>query len=143
MPMHAHEIEALLRAEFPDAEITVTSEPAGGGHGIRMVRPGADAPPRVATTDRDGRFEVGGMSAGTYAARVVRGGYAPWSTAAIEVPESGPETDLGDIVLVPGETVQGIVVDENGDPIEGASVRASEAGGGGMQQVALAVFGLK
>jgi len=26
MPMHAHEIEALLRAQFPDAEITVEGE---------------------------------------------------------------------------------------------------------------------
>jgi len=26
MPMHAHEIEALLRAEFPDAEITVEGD---------------------------------------------------------------------------------------------------------------------
>ena len=26
MPMHAHEIEALLRAQFPDAEITVEGD---------------------------------------------------------------------------------------------------------------------
>merc|ERR1712070_31619 len=37
--------------------------------------------------------------------------------------EPGTEKDMGDIVLEPGGVVVGTVVDEDGDPVEGARVR--------------------
>ncbi len=78
-------------------------------------------------TDADGRFELKDLPAGTFDL-VVRGrGFAPLTVPALAIPAGKGAVDLGTVMLAPGATVRGLVVDAQGNPVEGAEVRAKAA----------------
>jgi protocatechuate 3,4-dioxygenase beta subunit len=81
------------------------------------------APP----TDAAGRFELKNLPAGTFDL-VVRGrGFAPLTVPALAIPEGKGNVDLGTVMLAPGATLRGLVVDARGNAIAGAEVRAKAA----------------
>jgi carboxypeptidase family protein len=89
------------------------------------------APLPFAAVDDQGRFEIGGVSPGGHRLEI-----APWTSAgrgrvltttdAVQAGASGLR-----LVAVQGGSIAGIVVDESGAPVPGASVRADAAGGAG------------
>ncbi|MEA2599989.1 MAG: hypothetical protein QOF89_981 [Acidobacteriota bacterium] len=92
-----------------------------------------DAAGRIeGTTDAKGRYTVSHLTPGTYDVTVQARGFAPLTVPGLAIPEGQGTTDLGTVVLSPGATLEGRVVDPQGQPIEGAEVRAAAGAARGM-----------
>lgn len=79
------------------------------------------------TTGADGRFALPGVwPHSMYLVKADVGGTNPTIKFASRTPSPGAVCDLGDIVLKNGAVVTGRVVDESGDPVAGALVRAAD-----------------
>ncbi len=77
-------------------------------------------------SDEDGRFSIEGLLPGEYSVRAGAEGYlSPEEPPKVEV-QVGSVAEL-EIVLEDGGAITGIVVDENEEPILGASIRAQSA----------------
>jgi uncharacterized GH25 family protein len=78
----------------------------------------------------DGHFTVRVQRRnGTFDLLLVPERYTDIELSGVEL-EPGRTTDLGTLVALEGPSVDGVVVDDGGDPIENATVRASWAGHG-------------
>lgn len=76
------------------------------------------------TSGADGRFTIGGARGMGFHALAIDPGGGRYTIRALDASLAyGETTDVGDIVLQPGGIVVGTVVDEDGDPVEGARVR--------------------
>ena len=115
----------------PGAEVTVRAARRAGGPPGLMVLDGGDSPQDAASavSDGSGRFDVGGIQAGTFDVSVRRSGFARRSVEGFEVKKGPDPADLGDLVLEAGESISGVVADPQGLPIEGVEVSRSERGG--------------
>jgi protocatechuate 3,4-dioxygenase beta subunit len=122
---------------IPDAEIVLKPGRGGqGGMGHRIIIGGEDTGEELAAwTDTDGRFALTGIAEGSYDMEAVRIGFARLVEKGLEVPESSEAVDLGEFAMIPGEPLQGLVTDNDSQPIEGVQVRAEKAGGEGMMIV--------
>ncbi len=98
-----------------------------------MLRPERGRRPVFgALTDSDGRFRVANIRPGSYRLHVERDGYvdqqygqiSPARPGTVLVMEAGQEVKDVVINLVPTGTIEGRIFDEDGGPIEGATVRA-------------------
>lgn len=120
-------------------EIILGDGPVGFGQVVDLEdRPIADArvalaegvasePIAVTTTDRDGRWRVFGLDRETIDLRLTARGFAPETVARIPIvvpPEptdragqEAPEIDLGMVALLPGATIVGRVMDQEGEPV--------------------------
>ena len=84
-----------------------------------------------ALTDLDGRFRVANVSPGSYRLHVEREGYVDQQYGQVSPARPGtvlilaPGQKVKDVVisLVPTGTISGRIFDEDGEPIEGATVR--------------------
>lgn len=91
------------------------------------LRPsGDDQAPRYARSGTDGVFRIEGVPTGRWIADAYAPGYASLGGVEIEAARGIPE-----IALSRGATIEGRVVDGQGTPIAGASVRALGSGQGG------------
>lgn len=96
--------------------------------GIEMVS-GAGRPEGFeAVTDREGRFAVAGLPAGRFDLVASRSGFAKHKMPGIEIEEGSGPVEIGEIVLQPGERLEGMTLDRDGRPLEGVEVRVTEAG---------------
>ncbi|MFV1959887.1 MAG: collagen binding domain-containing protein, partial [Planctomycetota bacterium] len=80
------------------------------------------------TSGQDGSFRAAGLAPGTYQVRVSGGGYAGFLSEPFEIRE-GAAVDLGTWRLAAGLTLQGRVVDDEGTPIEDATISLRDAAG--------------
>ncbi|MCP3961472.1 MAG: hypothetical protein GY719_26810 [bacterium] len=87
---------------------------------------GEESEPPGHSTDADGRFAVPDLSAGRYDLQVEAEGYGSVSVPGVELPEGAGDIDLGTVVLPPGVTVEGRVVDSGGQPLAGVEIHATE-----------------
>jgi protocatechuate 3,4-dioxygenase beta subunit len=116
----------------PLREASIVLKPArdAGGRGMmRLMQPEPGLSFEVVTDDGGG-FRITGVPKGRFDLTVRRRGFAPTRVAAIEIAGVGEPTDAGEITLVPGERVSGVVADPAGRPIEGVEVRVQESGPG-------------
>ncbi len=81
----------------------------------------------VAITDATGRFELPGLSAGTYQVIADAAGFAPTIQSGVGI-EDGVKTAETELVLLPGATLTGRVIDGEGRPLR-ATVDLQEANG--------------
>jgi hypothetical protein len=96
---------------------------------------GQSGPPLVAETDLDGRFEFTSLRAGTYTLAASKPGYVDVEFAQRRWPGHGQpitvavgETrDRVDLVLPRTAAIVGRVVDEDGEPVEGAGIAVLES----------------
>jgi len=109
-----------------DVEVTVRSAQKPGRSGV-IVLGGPQEKPPVAYTDDEGRFAARGLSAGAYELALRRTGFARKVLPPVEVKPGPDPATVGDVVLDPGERVQGRVIDPQGRPIEGVAVAVEEA----------------
>lgn len=121
------------RAGVAGAQVRL--RPAGSSDPIARMRAAMnpDATDRIeGTTDAKGRYTVSHLVPGTYDVTVQARGFAPLTVPGLAIPEGQGTTDLGTVVLSPGVTLEGRVVDPAGQPIEGAEVRAEAGAARGM-----------
>lgn len=92
-----------------------------------------DAPPDLSfsvdatRTDGEGRFRFDGVDPhGFFLLGIDLAGARAAYRPVDRMPSPGEVVDLGDVALDPTATLVGRVVDEDGDPLEGARVRVSE-----------------
>ena len=111
-------LDALTGRPVPG--VSVTGSNAGG------AGPGG-TPPAFALTDADGRFDLGGLSLGTYRLQTQHPDYAEASQIVdVEQPTTNTE-----IRLSTGGTLAGLVVSDSGAPLPGATVSLQTGAGGG------------
>jgi protocatechuate 3,4-dioxygenase beta subunit len=97
---------------------------------MRNLSGGEADPGSSATTDADGRFEIGDRSAGRFLLQVAAVGFAPQRVPGVELPAGSPEVDLGTVILAPGVELVGRVTDPDDHPLEGAEVTLTSGGFG-------------
>jgi len=102
---------------------------SGGSIPARGSGPGT--PPRV-ITDNDGRFFFGELAAGSYTISTTKPGLLPGafgrrrpggSSVPVDLTEDGRRGDIT-ITMWPAAVISGRVIDDNGDPLVNAEVRA-------------------
>lgn len=93
---------------------------------IELRPAGDDQAPRYARSGDDGVFRIEGVPNGRWIADAYAPGYLSSGGIELEAGKGVPEMQL-----VRGATVSGHVVDAEGKPIAGATVRALVGGGGG------------
>ena len=96
--------------------------PLTGAH-LRLARTDNPQRPRNQSTDDDGTFEFTDVNAGTYTLLADRSGFANSNPLTIAL-SAGETKEHVDITLRRLSAIAGRVVDDNGDPIEGAVINA-------------------
>ncbi|HYM22755.1 MAG TPA: carboxypeptidase-like regulatory domain-containing protein, partial [Vicinamibacterales bacterium] len=98
--------------------ITPDGRPMIGAH-MRLTRSDSPQRPRSQSTDEDGTFEFTQLAAGQYTLLADKSGFA--SSEAVPIALGAAETkEHVDLTLKRLSAIAGRVVDENGDPVEGA-----------------------
>ena len=83
-----------------------------------------EAPAVTTTTNEQGTFVFSAVAPGDYALRLRHPEYADRPPAEIDVPAGDADLHLGDLTLVSGGTIRGVVIGADGDPVAGAWIRA-------------------
>ena len=107
-------IVRLHRSNSPVADVRVELAPEWD------LWEGTEPPTRVARTDAEGRFEVSGLSRGTWQVSL-RTEWGAVVSETVQVPGEG-ETLERSFQVRPAATVSGRVYDGDGDPVAGARV---------------------
>lgn len=81
-----------------------------------------------AVSDARGSFRLANVSSGRFDLRAIRPGFTEADVRGIVIPEGEPRADLGEITLLPGAAIEGIVVDERDRPVQGAEVELTPFG---------------
>ncbi len=116
-------------APLRDGSIELSPATPGRNMGMmRVMDGGAAAASFRATSDGEGRFELGGLPAGTHDLVAKRPGFARRSVPGIELAGDAAAVDVGDVILEPGHRLQGRATDRDGNPVEGVEVRVQESG---------------
>jgi hypothetical protein len=146
MPLVGLVVAALLLQQSPippappasqaTAEVTgrlvdSLSGQAIGGAVVRLSSANTPpAPPRSATSDDTGRFTFRALPAGQYNLSVTKAGVvttmfgAPEQRRVMPVIADGARVDLGDLRVPTGVPITGQILDELGNPLQGAIVSA-------------------
>ena len=139
--------DARIRGRVSDA----SGQPLAGA----FVRPTPGLPQVLATTDAEGRYLISGLPSGSFGVSANKSGYlssrygGDSQLPALSVTlKDGQEVDGIDIVLSRTSIIAGTVVDEAGEPLEGASVQLLRVTLSGRGPVAaapqvLSEFGLR
>lgn len=101
-----------LRGTIRDTD---TGEPVEGAQ-ITASAEALDAAPRAAVSDEEGHFSIQGLRPGVHRVSVFATGYIP-----VNALEHSPPAAL-EIGLVPGGTLMGVVLDQDRQPVEGATI---------------------
>ncbi|MEM9378537.1 MAG: carboxypeptidase regulatory-like domain-containing protein, partial [Planctomycetota bacterium] len=112
--------KVVLRGRVTDAR---TGEPLGG-FTVCPIRDGEGTNRAIA--DPNGRYEVSGLEAGPYGVVFDADGYSRFETALAEFAEGTHEVDAA---LWPEATLRFVIVDETGEALEGAALRAFDLEG--------------
>ncbi len=86
-----------------------------------------------AASDAGGRFELLDVEPGTVTMAAQAEGYQETRLSGLVAPAGGELRDV-ELVLRPGATVRGVVLDAGGEPVAGAQVRISATGGSGRPE---------
>jgi protocatechuate 3,4-dioxygenase beta subunit len=77
---------------------------------------------RTAVTDSTGRFALAQLMPGDYQIRIEHNDFTTSIVPNLRVDDSEAPVDFGDFPLREGGAVEGVVYDENGSPLNGATV---------------------
>lgn len=121
----------------PDGEpvagaLVSLSRSAGRRMGGMMILDGSEPEAAEGFSGEDGRFQLTGLPPGSVEIKISRKGFAVLKRDGIELVAGPDGVDLGEFTLAPGGLVQGMVVDTDNLPVEGARIRVATGGGMGM-----------
>ncbi len=85
-----------------------------------------EMPAAAAATDDQGSFVLPATDPSEYEVRVSHSDYADRPLSTVDVPAGESEFDLGDLTLVAGATIHGIVTGVDGEPVARAAIQALE-----------------
>ena len=85
-----------------------------------------EMPAAAAATDDQGSFVFPAAGPGEYEVRVSHADFADRPLSTVDVPAGESEFDLGDLTLVAGATIHGIVTGVDGEPVARAAIQALE-----------------
>jgi protocatechuate 3,4-dioxygenase beta subunit len=107
----------------------VSHEPLANVH-VRLfiARTGAPAVAYGAMSDRTGRFAISSVAPGTYSVMAEHTGFAYLGARTVALKTAQSLTDFK-LEMTPEALISGRVLDENGDPLQGASVGISQVDG--------------
>lgn len=110
---------------IPDAEIRL--RPSSGSPSIPSWGQGRAGSAYRASTDEQGTYQLQHLNPGRYNLEANAPGYASTRVRGIEISEDQEVNDLGTILLEPGVTLFGRIVDIAEQPLVGVSVKAHVA----------------
>lgn len=84
----------------------------------------ADSPATAATTNDQGAFLLPATAPGEYEVNVSHSAYAQRPTTRVDLPDGESDFEIGDITLVAGSTIHGIVTGPAGRPVAGATIQS-------------------
>lgn len=102
--------------------VRISPEAPAGGTRVAVREQQESLPVASALAATDGRFRLDGVAPGVYTVRVRRSGYYAGASNAIEV-RAGAAPAPVTIRLTAQNAVSGVVVDGDGEPVEGAMVQ--------------------
>jgi hypothetical protein len=143
-----HTIKYRGRATVQGRVVNDSGEPLGGAT-VQLRRPGSAV--NQATADADGFFAIAGVSPGSFKLRGVLAGYVALEYGQQRSTETGRTLRIGDdeaikgltLTLPRGNAIVGDVVDEHGEPVEGATVRALQLRYAAGRTIAVSVPGVR
>jgi hypothetical protein len=109
-------------------------EGTGLAAAVELRPSGDDQAPRFARSGEDGLFRIEGVPAGRWIADAYAPGYVGAGAVELDAGRGVPE-----LALARGAAIEGRVLDGDGRPIEGASVRALLGEGASAQEVSAGV----
>jgi hypothetical protein len=120
--------DLVLRLEGEGRSIVGRVELAGSAVGDAVVDLADDTggPARKARTRADGGFVFGGLGTGVYALRAVHGDLVSQIARGVQVGRDGTHAPMR-LVLEPGQTISGRVVEDGGNGLRGVEVRGEVA----------------
>ena len=83
-----------------------------------------DSPATAATTNDQGAFVLPAAAAGDYEVGVSHSAYAQRPATRVDVPDSESDFEIGDLTLVAGSTIHGIVTGPDRRPVAGAAIQS-------------------
>ncbi len=83
-----------------------------------------DSPATAATTNDQGAFVLPATAPGEYEVDVSHSAYAQRPTTRVAVPAGESDFEIGDLTLVAGSTIHGIVTGPDGRPVAGAAIQS-------------------
>ena len=83
-----------------------------------------DSPATAATTNDQGAFVLPATAPGEYEVDVSHSAYAQRPTTRVAVPAGESNFEIGDLTLVAGSTIHGIVTGPDGSPVAGAAIQS-------------------
>ncbi len=111
-------IDALTGRPVPGVSVTGTNASGAGPGGAAAT---------FALTDADGRFDLAGLSVGTYRLQTQHPDYAE-ASEIVDVEQPATNTEIR---LSSGGALAGLVISESGAPLAGATVSLQSGAGGG------------
>jgi protocatechuate 3,4-dioxygenase beta subunit len=123
------------RLPIPGVEVSASRASGGGGRMARMMGRSQARIDRNAITDKEGMFQVDNLPAGKFDLAAKARGYAPRKLPGVEL-KLDAATEPVEIMLAPGERMQGMVLGALDKPLEGAKVFVAPEGG------AMRMFGM-
>jgi len=119
------DVRVILNVHLPTLQLDGTQHPNLGRFGPKVE----------VTTDAEGRYRLEGLKAGDRCSINIRPNFAAvdldWPHYGQTIPENAEEVlELTDVNLQPlTQSIAGIVVDPDGNPVKGAKVSAQQRGG--------------
>lgn len=115
----------VTRGGEPVGSVMVMMLPASGGGPMGMMAGGGGF--AMGSTKEDGTFLITGVNPGRYTISVQTNfGGGPGGGDPLEVPKGS--TEIRHDIRLPENAIRGVVLDESGEPVSGAVVRAVQEG---------------
>lgn len=118
-PVEQAQVTITLRDQPGGMRVSGSLQP---GEGAAVAAPAEPSAPKATMTDAEGRFKFSQLAAGIYLLQARRAGYFSGPSVTVDL-EEGESVTADKLRLTPPSIVAGVVVDEEGEPVQGVQVQ--------------------